>query len=222
VLFVALISPLDALGSALFSGHMVQHTVLLLLAAPLIVAGAPLLPMLWALPQGWRYGLRGWRRPRAIARGWQLLTYLPIAWALHTAALWIWHLPSFYQLALRSELAHLAEHACFFGTALLFWWALFRPGVRVYYPICILALFALAIQGALLGALMTFSPTPWYPIYERWVGAWGLTPLEDQQIAGLIMWLVPGLLYVVVASALVVAWLGEGEPKARSLRASDV
>ena len=210
-LFVALVSPLDALGAALFSAHMSQHLVLVTIAAPLLVLGLPIVPMLWALPEPSRRALGAWWRWAWVARGAACaLTQPLVAWTLHTVALWVWHLPSLYQAALRSELVHLAEHASFLGTALLFWWTVVHPGPRGAsgYGLGVLAVFAMAMQSGILGALMTFSPTPWYPAYAATVAAWGLTPLEDQQLGGIIMWVPGGFLYLAAALALFVAWIG--------------
>lgn len=209
-LVVALVSPLDALGATLFAAHMAQHLILILVAAPLLVAGAPHVPFLWALPLPARRALGGrWRRATAPRAAWRVLTRPPVAALLHAAAVWVWHLPGPYQAALRSDLIHAAEHGSFLGTALLFWWTLARAGARDRpgQGAGLFAVFALAVQGGVLGALITFAPTPWYPIHAPRVGAWGLTPLEDQQLAGLIMWVPAGLAYALVAAALFVAWL---------------
>jgi putative membrane protein len=129
-LFVALISPLDALGGTLFSAHMLQHVVLMLVAAPLLVLAAPLLPMLWALPIGWRYALGRWARHPDVRGFWYVFSNPVSAWLLHAAALWVWHIPALYEATLYSELVHFAQHAAFAGTALLFWWAAFDFGRR--------------------------------------------------------------------------------------------
>ncbi len=217
ILVVALVSPLDALGSALFSAHMVQHLLLIVVAAPLLVLGRPLVPLIWALPPPVPRRLGGWWQQTAAARaGWRLLTWLPVAWTLHAAALWVWHLPSLYQAALVDERIHVAEHAAFLGTALLFWWAVVYPRRRgtLAYGVSAVAVFTMAMQGSLLGALMTFAPTPWYPAYAASAAAWGLTPLTDQQLAGLIMWVPAGLAYLAATLALLAAWLWAAERSA--------
>jgi len=206
-LAVALISPLDALGEALFSAHMGQHLALILVAAPLVALGAPLAPLLWALPPGARRQVgRGWRRLRWLGRPGP-------AWLLHTLALWLWHLPGPYQAALVVPWLHLLEHLSFFGTALAFWWSVLPHGRRGY-AVGALACFAGATQGGALGALLTFSGQPWYPVYAPRVGAWGLTPLEDQQLAGLIMWVPASLVYLGAILALLGAWLQAEEQRA--------
>jgi putative membrane protein len=216
-LFVALVSPLDALGSALFSAHMAQHLVLILVAAPLLVVGAPPVLFLWALPEATRRAVGRWyRRAWALRAAWHALSHPITVWALHAVAVWVWHLPSLYQAALSDEAVHVAEHASFLGTAILFWWVVLGQGHGrgLDRGLGVLYLFTTAMQGGILGALMTFSPVPWYPAYETTVAAWGLTPIEDQQLAGLLMWVPSGLVYTVAALALFAAWLQHAERSA--------
>ncbi len=197
-LFVALISPIDAVGAALFSVHMTQHLLLMMVAAPLVVLGDPVTVTLWALPLRWRrrVGL-WWRHARALNAVWRVLTIAPIAWTLHVVTLWLWHAPSFYERALLSENVHVLEHATFFLTALLFWWLLFAPhGKRLGIGAKVAYLFAAMLQGTILGAVITFARHPWYWSYFGTTKPWGLTPLEDQQLAGLIMWIPAGLIYL--------------------------
>ncbi len=218
ILGVALVSPLDALASALFSAHMVQHLLLVVAAAPLLVLGRPLVPLLWALPAPAPRLLGGWWQWATVARsGWAVLTWLPVAWALHVTTLWGWHLPSTYQAALADEVIHLAEHAAFLGTAILFWWTVIHPGrqAAIGYGASAFAVFTMAMQGGFLGALMTFAPTPWYPAYATSAGTWGLTPLTDQQLAGMIMWAPAGLVYLSATLVLLAAWLRAAEQMAQ-------
>ena len=212
-LVAALLSPLDALSEALFSAHMVQHLLLLLVAPPLFVLARPLVAWLWTLPPPQRRAVGGfWRDAEWPRRGWRLLTLPPLVWLLHTGLLWTWHTPLLYQAALRHEYVHILEHACFFGAALLLWWAVLDPpGGPRGYGISILAIFLTALQGGILGALLTFSPTLWYPIYAPLTAPWGLTPLADQQLAGVVMWVPSGLVYLGAILGLFVAWLAAVE-----------
>lgn len=217
-LAVALISPLDGLSAALFSAHMAQHMLLILVAAPLLVLGAPGTALLWALPLDGRRGVgHWWQRRRALRALWHGGTRLDVAWAIAAAALWVWHAPAFYQAALRSEPVHVLEHTSFLLTSCLFWWALLRRGAhrRVNYGAGVVAVFAMALQGGALGALLTFSATPWYPAYAAHTAAYGLTALDDQQLAGLIMWIPAGVGYLLAACALFVAWLNAVEAEDR-------
>jgi putative membrane protein len=209
-LFAALVSPLDGLSAALASAHMVQHLVLILIAAPLLVLGGPLVPLLWAVPKPMRRALGGWWKQAVILRAaWYAFTRPVVVWLLNAAAMWIWHFPALYQAALRSEFVHAIEHVCLFGTAILFWRTIFPSGKsgRLSYGTRVLYVFAMGTQSGVLGALLTFAPTPWYPAYAASVAAWGFTPLEDQQLAGLIMWVPAGLVYLHVAVFLFMTWL---------------
>jgi putative membrane protein len=213
-LFLALVSPVDAVGEALFSVHMVQHLLLIMVAAPLLVLGDPVTVTLWALPIRWRrrVGL-GWRRASWLRTPWRVLSFAPIAWTLHVFTLWVWHVPSLFELALDNEWVHELEHATFFLTALLFWWLLFAPhGRRLGIGAKVAFLFAAMLQGTILGAVITFARHPWYWSYFGTTKAWGLTPLEDQQLAGLIMWIPAGLIYLAALIPLVAGALVNREP----------
>ena len=208
---VALVSPVDALGSALFSGHMIQHMLLILVAAPLLALSAPVGPMLLALPPRWRTALgQGWKHQPALRAAWRRLSSPFLVWGLHAATLWVWHIPAAYQVTLRSEPVHWLQHFSFLGTALLFWWVVFHPHGRQAFtrgPGGALYVFTMALQSGLLGALLTFSTQPWYPAYASTTPPWGLTPIEDQQLAGAIMWIPAGIIYVVAAVGVLGTWL---------------
>ena len=126
--------------------------------------------------------------------------------------LWIWHLPRLYQQTLASDLVHALQHASFLISALLFWWALIhgRAG-RIGYGAAVFYVFGTALHSGALGALLTFAPEPLYSPYLATTGPWGLTPLEDQQLAGLVMWIPAGLSYLVAALVLMASWLRESE-----------
>jgi putative membrane protein len=217
LLAVALLSPLHHLSTELFSAHMVQHELLMVAAAPLLVLGRPLLPALWAFPIGWRRRLGAWSASAPVETAWTALTRPSVAWSVHAAAIWLWHVPVLFQATLRSELVHNLQHLSFLGSALLFWWALFqgRAG-RLGAPTAVVYLFTTAVHTSLLGALLTFSSRIWYPVYRSTSAPWGLSPLEDQQLAGLIMWVPAGLGYLAAALAIAASWLRD--PGDRSLR----
>jgi cytochrome c oxidase assembly factor CtaG len=211
-LALALISPLAALGSALFAAHMTQHLVLVLLAAPLILLGRPAVVWLWAFDIGRRRGWGRWWKRGMLPRLIRPVAGRPaIAWTLHVATIWIWHLPLLYQAALADEALHALEHLLFTGTALAFWWpvlpVLGRP--RLGYGGAVLYLFAAGMQSTLLGVLMTFSRVPWYGAYGDTAPLWGLSPIADQQLAGLIMWIPAAASYSIAAVGLILVWLGE-------------
>ena len=214
-LVAALVSPLDALGGHLFSAHMVQHEVLMILAAPLLVIGRPLAVWTWALPVAWRTPAGRFVRLPAVAATWDVLTCAPVAWALHGLALWVWHLPPFFEAALHSPGVHTLQHASFLVTALLFWWPPLGGASRAGHGSSMFYLFTTMVHTGALGALLTFSTVPWYPAYGASTPALGFDLLEDQRLGGLIMWVPAGLAYLVVALA-AAARLLQGDAPAHS------
>jgi putative membrane protein len=209
-LVIALVSPLDALGAILFSAHMAQHEVLMIVAAPLLVLGRPLVAMLWAMPRSWRIPIANAAQSKPFAGAWRFITAPLVAVVLHAIALWVWHLPSLYQATLRSDFIHSMQHLSFVLTAALFWWALVhgRYG-RLGYGAAVFYVFITSMHSGALGALLTLSPNLWYPIYGKTTAAWGLDAIEDQQLAGLIMWIPAGVIFLVLGLALFMAWLAE-------------
>lgn len=207
-LALALVSPLHRLGGALLSAHMVQHELLMTIAAPLLVLGRPLVAVLWAVPLSWRRRAGAIVAAPRIAAVWGWLTLPAVAWSLHALAIWLWHAPALYQATLASEVMHTAQHLSFLTTALLFWWSLLqiREG-RLGRPAAVVYLFTTAVHTSLLGALLTFSDRLWYPRYGESATGWGLAAIEDQQLAGLIMWIPGGLAYLVAALAIIASWL---------------
>lgn len=207
-LAVALVSPLHPLGQVLFSAHMTQHELLMVGAAPLLVLGRPLVAVLFALPRGDARGLsRLGRSPRARS-AWRIATDPFVAWLLHAVVLWVWHVPRLFEATLRNEAVHHLQHATFFGSALLFWWALIhgRAGLRGCGA-AILYLFTTMLHSGLLGALLTFSETVVYPSYANVAAGRWLNAVEDQQLGGLIMWIPAGLVYLCGALALLAGWM---------------
>lgn len=214
-LLVALLSPLHAMGEALFSAHMTQHALLMSLAAPLLVLGRPVVPMLWGMPIGWRRMLGAAARAGAVRGPWRAISRPAAAWLLHAAAIVAWHLPALYDATLSSRLMHALQHASFLGTALLFWWALLQGRERrTGQGAAIIYLFTTMMYTGALGALLTFAPRPWYTSYLATTGPWGLTPLEDQQLAGLIMWIPASIGYLVAALWLLALGMRDQERRA--------
>jgi putative membrane protein len=216
ILAIALVSPLHPLGEVLFSAHMAQHEVLMLLAAPLLVVSRPLVPFLWGLPPGWRRGIGQWSKTSIVQKAWRAITRPFSAWWVHAVALWVWHAPALFQATLRSEWVHTAQHLSFFLSALLFWWSLFYSRGRLGHGPAVFYVFTTAIHTGILGALLTFAPVVLYPAYAVTAPWWGLTGLQDQQIGGLIMWVPAGVVYLVVALILLAAWLRESDAVAES------
>jgi putative membrane protein len=212
VFAVALITPIAALGETLFAGHMVQHVLLTMVAAPLLVASDIGTTALWALPLHGRKTVG-----RALLRlrpAWHLLTQPVIAWTLHLGTLVFWHWPPAYEAAVRSHALHAVEHVSFVATAIPFWWNLVAPRrrQRLRFGGALLYLFTASLVGALMGALITMSRVTWYPVHARGAFAWGLTPLEDQQLAGLIMWIPAGMIYLFALIPLAVPALRQRAP----------
>jgi putative membrane protein len=132
---------------------------------------------------------------------WGALTLPVVAWGLHALILWLWHAPPLFEASLRSGALHDLQHATFLASALLFWWAMLYRG-RGRSPASILWIATTLVHTGVLGMLLTFAPTPWYPFYAATTGAWGLSPLEDQQLGGLIMWVPSGALLLAIALGL--------------------
>jgi len=209
-LLIALVSPLDPLGVRLFSAHMLQHELLMVVAAPLMCLSRPLVLWTWAMPMAWRRRAGGWTKRPAWSAFWRGLTAPLCTWSLHAVALWGWHVPALFEAALHDEGIHTLQHVSFLGTALLFWWSALKPASRSAQGGAMLYLFTTMIHTGALGALLTLSPVLWYPSYQPTAGALGLDPLEDQQLGGLVMWVPAGLAYVAAGLALAARWMGLG------------
>jgi cytochrome c oxidase assembly factor CtaG len=210
---VALLSPIDALAAALVSGHMLQHLLLIIVAAPLIILGDPLV-LLRGLPHDVRKTTGAWRRRMNTGPKWLRWSRYPVAIFLaHAGVIWLWHASIPYEAATRSDVLHALEHWTFLITALLFWSAVLpgRSASTRAPGLAVMLIFAVAMQGVLLSALLTFSDQPWYPIYADTALHWGIDPIDDQRLAGLIMWIPSGLIYTSAALASLVAWLHRSE-----------
>ncbi|MGH2746315.1 MAG: cytochrome c oxidase assembly protein [Actinomycetota bacterium] len=207
---IALLSPLDGLAETLFSAHMIQHLVLILVAAPLLIYGDPLPAMMLALPFRARRTLRSAGRS-VIGRATAFFAFPAAALLLHVGALWAWHFPVLYEAAITHEWIHAAEHVSFLATALLFWSVVVPTGVRPRpgYGPRILFVFANLLQSGALGAIILFSATVLYPLHALGAAAWGVTALEDQQLAGAIMWIPAGIVYFIAMAGLFLRWMRE-------------
>jgi cytochrome c oxidase assembly factor CtaG len=211
---VALISPLDAMSSALASAHMVQHVLLILVAAPLLALSAPSSALLRGSPLSVRRATGRWRRRLGITHANLASLRHPVTlWLLHVATLWLWHARVLYDAALSSEWVHILEHATFLVTGLLFWRVVIGARVpgRVPHGFGVMLVFAMALQSVFLSVLLVFARTPWYAGYATTTGPWGLDHLADQQLAGAIMWVPAGVVYVAAGLALMVAWMRVAE-----------
>lgn len=208
-LFVALVWPLDALGEALFSAHMAQHLVLMNLAAPLLVLGAPLQVMIRALPPGARRSLAALAGTRAWRGAWVAASGLVAATLLQQVALWSWHTPRGVALALESDPIHIAMHASLAAAALLFWTAVLRPRARHYWGSIAAVLVTLKTSG-IVAILLLLQPGAIYGVYGSSALAWGLAPHEDEQLGWGLMMVAGSATYLAAGLALVARALFPG------------
>jgi cytochrome c oxidase assembly factor CtaG len=213
VLAGATVSPLHEGGERSFTLHMLEHELIMLLAAPLMALSRPLGVMIWALPAPTRIGISRWARGGLVHWLWRHATEPLTATIVQIAVIWLWHAPALFELALRHEGWHIAQHLCFLISSLLFWWAmLFGREGAIGYGFAALCLFVTSLAEGGLGALMTFAISPWYADYAAMgMGLFGMTPQQDQELAGLLMWIPGGMIHAAAALALLMRWLGAGE-----------
>ncbi len=210
VLGAATLSPLAGAAEGSLLVHMVEHELMMVVAAPLLVLARPLGLCLPALPRaarravGLALGAPAWRWT------WAMIAAPAAASAIQAVALWGWHVPALVQAALGSPVLHAAQHLSFLGAACLFWSAMLAPRAAGLGA-SVLHLFLASVQGGLLGALLLFAPRPWFPAQA--LGApFGLSPMEDQQLAGLVMAGVACLAYPAAGLVLFARWVrGAGE-----------
>lgn len=217
-LVIALLSPVDVLGADLFWMHMIQHMIIMTVAAPLMAAAAPDFVVIWALPLPWRKTLgKIKQRVDAWQSPWYLLWQPLVLWPLFAFILWIWHLPRFYEAALQDYWVHAFQHIGFFVIAFLFWRVLLDPisRLRLSTGMGILYLFATSMHAMLLGVFMTLSPRVWYPSHLLTTERWGVSALEDQQVAGLIMWMPACMIYVIVTGYIFFEWFQKSQVSGR-------
>ena len=212
-LALSLVSPLDTLGDRyLFSAHMLQHLILILLVPPLLLLGTP--PTL----------AERLLRPRPVNGAERLLGRPAVAWLIGAGTMWAWHLPAFYDAALRDQSVHILQHLTFLVSATVLWWPVLCPAPerqRLGTHLAMLYLFAAALSSSILGIIITFAPTGLYEPYLQPIGDaeilrvlradWGLTPDADQQLGGLLMWVPGGLVYLLAMLGLFARWHGEPE-----------
>lgn len=196
---------LHAAAHESFAAHMVQHLLLITVAIPALLLADPLSAVMWALPATVRRAVRrALAAPSPLRRAWRAVTRMPVAWSLHAAALWLWHIPGAYDAALASGALHDVEHLVFAATAVVFWWPVIAPAPRTHpAPLSrrIVYLVLGAFQSAALGVFLLASPRPLY--------AYGM--LDDQALGGVLMWTVGGAVDMAAVLVLVYQFLGSGE-----------
>jgi len=200
----SLVSPLHWLGERLFTFHMIEHEIIMAVSAPLLVLANPVGVLLWGLPRRLRVLVGRAMRHKVVSTSWGWLTQGSHATLLHGIAIWAWHAPVLFDDAVTDVAIHRFQHLSFFLSAILFWWSVFRrsdAGAGAWH------VFITMLHTSVLGALMTLSPRVLYSDQTAISTAWGLTPLEDQQLAGIIMWVPAGTIYAGTALALAAIWI---------------
>ncbi len=215
-LLLALASPLDTLCTRLFMAAMGQHILLLMGAPPLLLVGRPTVVLPAGLPRA--LVRRAWRMSHAIRAPWlhrvaQMLSSPFVAWPLYVADVVVWHLPACYEAALHGMALRQAQNLCFLATGLLFWWMVVEPRSQGYptYPpprlhhgLRLIVVWLSAIQNTSLGLFLAWRDTPLYATYASgtWPRPWGLSALDDQRLAGIMLWILGGLIYLTAAGVL--------------------
>ena len=215
---LALLSPIEAYEGALFSVHMVQHILLELVAAPLLLAGGPITLVLRVASPSVRRRILSVLQSRIV----HLISFPVIAWILFAAVNWGWHFSVFYDQALENAALHYFQHATFLGAALLFWWPVIGVDPspwRMPHPVRLLYLFLAMPQNSFLGVALLSASTALYPHYVTNVRSWGPTPLADQQLGGMLMWVVGDLAFLAGMAVVVVAWMRHEERRTARLDA---
>jgi cytochrome c oxidase assembly factor CtaG len=214
-IMIAASSLLDAPGHRFLQAHMVQHVLLMTVAPPLLWMGAPVAPMLLGLPTPIRRAVARALASRVIRRLTEVLADPRVSWALFVAAFWTWHVPALYDLALRDDTWHHVEHACFFAAGMLFWRPVIMPWpARSSWPrwAMIPYLVLAEIQNGALAAILTFSDRVIYRAYEAVPRTGGLSALDDQSMAGVIMWVPGSIVFLLPVLWLIVSALAGPRP----------
>lgn len=205
---VALLSGIEAYDTTLFSVHMVQHLLLTLVAAPLIALGAPITTLLRAATPNAR---RAVLLPILHSRVLRVLGFPVVTWIAFAAVMWGSHFSPLFDASLENPLVHDLEHALYLGAGLLFWW----PAVgldpspwRLAYPVRLMYVFLQMPQNTFLAVTILGSGVPLYAHYASLGPMWGTSPLEDQQIAGSLMWLGGDILFLAAMAAILAGWMG--------------
>ena len=202
LLAVTLVSPLHWLGEHLFTAHMVEHELIMAVAAPLLALARPIGAFLWALPVP-AATMAGAARCR-LRTGWSVVTAPVPATIWHGAVIWFWHAPVLFDDAVAHVSLHRLQHLSFLVSALAFWWALVRRAER---GAAVLHLFVTMVHTTILGALLVLVPRVLYPGQTALAPQWHLTPLQDQQLAGLVMWVPAGTVYAGAALVFAALWV---------------
>ncbi|HWE60619.1 MAG TPA: cytochrome c oxidase assembly protein [Chloroflexota bacterium] len=214
-LVLALLSPLDTYDTRSFTVHMAQHLLLLVVAPPLLLLGKPVPVLLLGLPHPLARGIARLHHRTYWLRMVTRMTTAPLgAWLLLTGAVVLWHLPALYGATLTNQGIHLFEHVTFFITALLSWWVIIEPlpgPARLHPGVRLLYSWATMMPMGILGILLTIARGVWYPHYVAQPRLWSLSPLDDQHLGGVLMWVPGGLIYILAISILFFQMMSEEE-----------
>lgn len=217
-LALALTSPIEAYEGVLFSVHMVQHMLLQLVAAPLILASGPITLALRAASPRVRRALLAVLQSRVV----HAVSFPVVAWVLFAGVNWGWHFSIYYDLALENRALHYFQHATFLGAAFLFWWPILGVDPspwRLPHPVRLLYAFLAMPQNSFLGVALLSASNVLYPHYVTNVRTWGPTPLEDQQLGGILMWVFGDLAFLVGMAVVIVSWMRHEERRTARLDA---
>jgi len=210
----SLVSPLHSLGEQLFTFHMIEHEIIMAVSAPLLVLANPVGTLLWSLPRSLRVFVGRAMRHASITKCWNWMTEGTHATIIHGIAIWAWHWPVLFDAAILDIAIHRLQHLSFFLSAVLFWWSVFRrseAGAAAWH------VFITMMHTSVLGALMALAPRVLYGAQTATSSAWGLTPLEDQQLAGIVMWVPAGTVYAGDVLALVAIWIKRAGTRTRDV-----
>ena len=227
VLVLSYESPLDRLGQHQFSMHMVQHNIVMMFVPPLILLGAPTTPMLRGMPRWLRQGVVRPVVGNSVARRvYRVLTFPVVPIALFTVFQWGWHfIPGWYDRALNDDVVHDLQHASFLAVAMLFWWNVIDPKPlhsRIPLPARALYFYGAMIPKHVLAAFIVFADAPFYPTYERVTRFLPGSPLEDQQLAGLLMWVPFGeLINLTTVGIILGLWFRRGNAEQQAREAAE-
>lgn len=212
--FIALVSPLEAMATALVSAHMAQHLLLALVAAPAFAVAAPGSTLLRGLPGSTRRHLAGLRGRAGIGTARTRSLWGPWGvFLLYVGVLWAWHARVLHEAALTSAAVHVVEHVSIFGAALLLWGLVVgaHGARRVERGQVILVVFGAGVQGVLLSALLVFSRQVWYAGYAGGPALWGLSPIADQQLAGAVLSTMGAVVHLAAVLVLLAAWMRQSD-----------
>jgi cytochrome c oxidase assembly factor CtaG len=208
VVAVALMSPIDVLSSQLFFMHMIQHLMLMMVAAPLLLLASPYAISIWGLPKAGRQTIaRVLNGQTTLRRVVTTLTAPGIVWIVYFIVYVGWHDRNMYELALRNPLAHDVEHVTFFAVALLVWWHITGVAPRFHRTLNttqrLIFVVSLVPISMFTGIAIAFASQPIYPFYEAVPRLYGISVMDDQILSGVIMWIPGGMMFFLAGLVLI-------------------